>query len=262
MNIKLTAQEKIQVINGEDLFAIMQKVLLREQKIDRDKEHFWIVGLDAGNRILFIELVSLGGVTSATVKPMETFRVAVLKNAVSAILVHNHTSRDLTPSDADKDLTDHLIQVGRILNIPVFDHIIITTEDFLSFQYQGLMDELRRSLKWVPPYEIEERIRAEERRMREEAVRVAEEDGERRGKEEGVREGLRAGRKEGMEMGLQEGEKKGEMRGREEGERKKAIEIARAALARGMDVEVVAEISGLPETEIRKLTISVTAIRN
>ena len=241
MNIKLTAQEKIQVINGEDLFAIMQKVLLREQKIDRDKEHFWIVGLDAGNRILFIELVSLGGVTSATVKPMETFRVAVLKNAVSAILVHNHTSRDLTPSDADKDLTDRLIQVGRILNIPVFDHLIITTEDFLSFQYQGLMDELRRSLKWVPPYEIEERIRAEERRMREEAVRVAEEDGERRGKEEGVREGLRAGRKEGMEMG----ERKGEERGR--------LEVARAALAEGMEIGMVSRISGLLEGEIAQM---------
>nr|VFJ63361.1 MAG: DNA repair protein RadC [Candidatus Kentron sp. DK] len=241
MNIKLTAQEKIQVINGEDLFAIMQKILLRENKIDRDKEHFWIVGLDAGNRILFIELVSLGGVTSATVKPMETFRVAVLKNAVSAILVHNHTSRDLTPSDADKDLTDRLIQVGRILNIPVFDHIIITTEDFLSFQYQGLMDELRRSLKWVPPYEIEERIRAEERRMREEAVRVAEEDGERRGKEEGVREGLRAGRKEGMEMG----ERKGEERGR--------LEVARAALAEGMEIGMVSRISGLLEGEIAQM---------
>ena len=241
MNIKLTAQEKIQVINGEDLFAIMQKILLRENKIDRDKEHFWIVGLDAGNRILFIELVSLGGVTSATVKPMETFRVAVLKNAVSAILVHNHTSRDLTPSDADKDLTDRLIQVGRILNIPVFDHLIITTEDFLSFQYQGLMDELRRSLKWVPPYEIEERIRAEERRIREEAVRVAEEDGERRGKEEGVREGLRAGRKEGMEMG----ERKGEERGR--------LEVARAALAEGMEIGMVSRISGLLEGEIAQM---------
>nr|VFK24347.1 MAG: DNA repair protein RadC [Candidatus Kentron sp. MB]VFK34305.1 MAG: DNA repair protein RadC [Candidatus Kentron sp. MB]VFK76644.1 MAG: DNA repair protein RadC [Candidatus Kentron sp. MB] len=48
----------------------MQKVLLREHKIDRDKEHFRIVGLDADSRILFIKLVVLGGVTSATVKPM------------------------------------------------------------------------------------------------------------------------------------------------------------------------------------------------
>nr|VFK32741.1 MAG: hypothetical protein BECKMB1821I_GA0114274_10362 [Candidatus Kentron sp. MB]VFK77302.1 MAG: hypothetical protein BECKMB1821H_GA0114242_11212 [Candidatus Kentron sp. MB] len=75
MNIRLTKQESIRVINGEDVFAIMQKVLLRENKIDRDKEHFRIVGLDADSRILFIALVVLGGVTSVTVKPMETFRV-------------------------------------------------------------------------------------------------------------------------------------------------------------------------------------------
>nr|VFK59758.1 MAG: RadC-like JAB domain-containing protein [Candidatus Kentron sp. TUN] len=118
MNIRLTAQEKIQVLNGEDLFAIMQKVLLREDKIDRDKEHLWLVGLAADNCILFIELVVLGGVTSLTVKPMEVFRVAVLKNAVSAILVHNHTAADLTPSEADKDLTDRLIQVAESSTFP------------------------------------------------------------------------------------------------------------------------------------------------
>nr|VFK18654.1 MAG: RadC-like JAB domain-containing protein [Candidatus Kentron sp. LFY] len=84
--------------------------------------------------------------------------MAILKNAVGTILVHNHTARDPTPSDADKDLTDRLIQVGRILDIPVLDHFIITTEDFPSFQYQGLMEESRRSSKWVPPYEIEVRI--------------------------------------------------------------------------------------------------------
>ena len=241
MNIKLTAQEKIKVLNGEDIFAIMSKILLREAKIDREKEHFWIVGLDADNRILFIELVSLGSVTSTSAKPMETFRVAVLKNAVSVILVHNHTSRDLTPSDADKDLTDRLIQVGRILNIPVFDHLIITTEDFLSFQYQGLMDELRKSLKWVPPYEIEERIRAEERRMREEAVRVAREEGEREGEGVGMRKGLREGRKEGLEMGREEGLQEGR------------IEVARAALAEGMDIGMVSRISGLSEEKVETL---------
>nr|VFJ93415.1 MAG: DNA repair protein RadC [Candidatus Kentron sp. H]VFK08026.1 MAG: DNA repair protein RadC [Candidatus Kentron sp. H] len=241
MNIELTAQEKIQILNGEDLFAIMQKVLLREEKIDRDKEHLWIVGLAADNRILFIELVVLGGVTSATVKPMEVFRVAVLKNAVSAILVHNHTARDPTPSDADKDLTDRLIQVGRILNIPVFDHLIITTEDFLSFQYQGLMEELRKSLKWVPPYEIELRIRNEELRIREEAVRVAREEGEREGKGMGMREGLRAGRKEGMELGIEKGEKKSKE------------EMAKALLGDGVAIDVISKASGLSETEIRAL---------
>nr|VFJ93171.1 MAG: RadC-like JAB domain-containing protein [Candidatus Kentron sp. LFY] len=84
--------------------------------------------------------------------------MAILKNAVGTILVHNHTAANVTPSDADKDLTDRLIQVGRILDIPAFGHLIITTEAFLSFRFEGLMEESRRSLKWVPPYEIEVRI--------------------------------------------------------------------------------------------------------
>ena len=257
MNIRLSAQEKIQIMNGEDLFAIMSKILLREAKIDREKEHFWIVGLDADNRILFIELVSLGSVTSTSAKPMETFRVAVLKNAVSVILVHNHTANNTIPSDADKDVTDRLIQVGRILHIPVFDHLIITTENYLSFRLEGLMEELAKSLKWVPPYEIEERIRAEERRMREEAVRMAREEGEREGEGIGMRRGLREGRKEGMEIGreegLQDGERKGEERGRKEGERNKAVEMAKALLGNGVAIDVISKASGLSETEIRAL---------
>nr|VFK43009.1 MAG: DNA repair protein RadC [Candidatus Kentron sp. SD]VFK48481.1 MAG: DNA repair protein RadC [Candidatus Kentron sp. SD] len=237
MDIKLIEKDRIKILNSEDLFAIMQKILLREDKIDQGKEHFWIVGLDADSRILFIELVVLGGVTSATVKPMEVFRVAVLKNAVSAILVHNHTASDVIPSDADKDLTDRLIQVGRILHVPVLDHLIITTRQYLSFEAEGLMEELRRSLKWVPPYEIELRIRNEELRIREEAVRAAREEGEREGEGIGMRRGLREGRKEGMEMGREEGR----------------IEVVRLALVEGMEIGTVARISGLTEEEIARL---------
>ena len=156
-------------------------------------------------------------------------------------------------SEADKDLTDRLIQVGRILHVPVLDHLIITTEDFLSFQHQGLMDELRKSLKWVPPYEIEERIRAEEARLREEAVRVAREEGEREGEGIGMRKGLWEGRKEGREMGREEGLQEGKKKGEEKGRKKERIEVARAALAEGMEIGMVARISRLTEEEIKKL---------
>nr|VFK28468.1 MAG: hypothetical protein BECKMB1821G_GA0114241_103719 [Candidatus Kentron sp. MB]VFK32864.1 MAG: hypothetical protein BECKMB1821I_GA0114274_103717 [Candidatus Kentron sp. MB]VFK75931.1 MAG: hypothetical protein BECKMB1821H_GA0114242_103610 [Candidatus Kentron sp. MB] len=66
-----------------------------------------------------------------------------------------------------------------------------------------LMEILRRSLKWAPSYEIIERIRVEEARLRGQTVREAEEDGERRGKEIRMRKGLRAGREEGWEMGIE-----------------------------------------------------------
>nr|VFK28494.1 MAG: DNA repair protein RadC [Candidatus Kentron sp. MB]VFK32880.1 MAG: DNA repair protein RadC [Candidatus Kentron sp. MB]VFK75923.1 MAG: DNA repair protein RadC [Candidatus Kentron sp. MB] len=172
MEIKITEQEKIRVADGQDIFDIMRWILLREERLDQDKEHFQMVGLDVGNRLLFIELIVIGGSYHANIRPVEAFRVSVLKNAVSVILVHNHPGGIVKPSEADKDTTDHLIQVGRILNIRVLDHLIISPETFFSFEMGGLMEALRESLKYVPPYEIADRIKqAEEkeglRRVRE-----------------------------------------------------------------------------------------------
>ena len=177
MKIKLTEQQKIKIINSDDVFQIMQKVLLRENKIDRDKEHFWIVGLSTTNKALFIELVSVGSVKATIVEPMNVFRVAILKNAVKVILVHNHPSEELSPSNGDKDITDRLIQVGRIINIEVIEHLIIAPKSYLSFVDIGLFSELSESLKWVPPYEIVKNIRKEEQKIRKEAVKSAEEKG-------------------------------------------------------------------------------------
>jgi len=54
MNVHLSDEEKIKVLNGNDLYGIIQRILLREEKIDQDREHFWVVGLANSNRILFI----------------------------------------------------------------------------------------------------------------------------------------------------------------------------------------------------------------
>ena len=89
MDIKITEHERIRVIDGQDIYGIMRKILLREEQIDQEKEHFWMVGLDVSRRLLFIELVVIGGAYHANIKPAEAFRVAVWKNATSVVLVHN-----------------------------------------------------------------------------------------------------------------------------------------------------------------------------
>lgn len=152
MIIELPEDHSIKILNAGDLFEIMVHILLREDKIDRDKEHFWVVGLANNQKLLFIELISLGTVSKTLVEPMEVFSVALQKRAVRIILVHNHPSGELKPSDADKDLTDRLIQVGKIVNTPVFDHLIITRKSFLSFKDVDLMGKLELSDKYVPPY--------------------------------------------------------------------------------------------------------------
>lgn len=157
MDISLTEEERIKILNADDLYFIMQKILLREQKIDQNREHFWIIGLENNNRLLFIELISLGSVNKVLVEPMEVFSFALQKRAVKIILVHNHPSGELKPSDQDKDLTDRLIQVGRIVNTPVEDHLIISERSYLSFLDIGLLEQLQQSEKYVPAYELVER---------------------------------------------------------------------------------------------------------
>lgn len=161
MNIELTEAEKIKILTSDDIYGIMQKILLREQKIDQDREHFWIIGLANNLRLLFIELIGLGTVNQVLVNPMEVFSFALQKRAVQIMLCHNHPSGELKPSDADKDTTDRMIQVGRIVNTPVLDHLIISNKSYVSFKNMGLMEELAQSVKYVPPYELVDRIRKE-----------------------------------------------------------------------------------------------------
>jgi len=161
MNVKLTEAEKIKTLNSDDMYGIMQRVLLRENKIDQDREHFWVIGLSNSCRLLFIELISKGTINKTLVEPMEVFSLALQKRAVSIMLVHNHPSGELRPSNADKNITDRLIQVGNIVETVVLDHLIISDKSYISFKDIGLLDELKESTRWVPKYKEEQRIRKE-----------------------------------------------------------------------------------------------------
>ena len=171
MNVKLTDKDKIKVNDSDDVYGIMQRILLRENKIDREKEHFWIIGINQALVILYIELVSMGSVKSVQVEPMNVFRVAILKGASRVIAIHNHPSNAMKPSNADKEITDKLIQVGKIIDIKLEDHLIISPNTYMSFKDIGLMDELEKSIKYVPTYQLIEQIRKEEKAVRVELER-------------------------------------------------------------------------------------------
>ena len=171
MDIKLAKNDKRYIEGTDDVYNIMKNVLLRDNKIDQEKEHFWIVGMNLAGYILYIELIALGSYKSVDVEPMNVFRVAVMKNASRVIAVHNHPSGRLSPSVTDKDITNRLIQVGRILNIEFVDHLIISPFSYTSFRSIGLMDELEKSLKYVPTYQVVEQIRKEEKQIAKEAIK-------------------------------------------------------------------------------------------
>lgn len=165
MNVTLTKSQKIRLLNSTDIYNIMQQVLLREHKIDRNKEHFWTIGLDNASRILYIELISMGTTTSVPVEPMQVFRIAVQKAALQMILVHNHPSGEMKHSKEDVDITDRLIQVGNILGIEVIDHLIISEKTFNSFFDTGLLKQIQESTRFVPSYKQQEQIKKEQQKI-------------------------------------------------------------------------------------------------
>ncbi len=212
MNVNLSKADKIKLLNSKSIYSIMQKILLREEDIEQNKEHFWILGLANNNRLLFVELISLGSVNKTIVEPMEVYSMALQKRAVKIILCHNHPSGELKPSPEDQDITDRLIQVGLIVDLPVLDHLIISDISYLSFVDIGLMEELEKSIKYVPSYAVAQRIRAEMEALMEERIAEAKELATFIAKEE---------------------------------ERLKILAIATALKNSGMEVNAVAEYTGL-----------------
>jgi DNA repair protein RadC len=161
MNIQLNKDQKILIESSDDLARIMRQILMRENKLSRAREHLWTIGLNEEFKMLFVELIAFGIPAKDQVQPTEIYKLPIQKDAKYLYLCHNRKTDDMSAQDDDKALTDRMIQVGRIIGITVFDHIVINAraEDHLSYNAIGLMDELRKSLLWVPAYEQVEMIK-------------------------------------------------------------------------------------------------------
>ncbi len=155
----------------------MRQILLRENRLSRQREHLWTIGLDEEFKMLYVELIAFGIPAKDKVQPMEIYRLPLQKDAKYLCICHNRKTADMSAKPDDKALTDRMIQVGNIVGITVFDHIIINakTEDYLSYQDVGLMDELRKSTAWVPKFEMVKKIKkmAAEEAERKKAVEIA-----------------------------------------------------------------------------------------
>ena len=105
---------------------------------DKAKEHFKLVLLNTRNKVTGVITISIGTLNASLVHPREVFRGAIQGSAASVILVHNHPSEDLEPSEEDIKLTRRMVEAGKIMGIEVLDHIIITRHGFLSLKSKGL----------------------------------------------------------------------------------------------------------------------------
>ena len=133
----IITEQKKSIQHPEEIVKIFRDLLASEHECDQLREHFWVVGLNAKNIIQYIELVSLGTLTSALIHPRETFRFAVMKGVASIIVVHNHPSGDPTPSREDIVVAERLKEAGDILGIKLLDSIIVCDTNHSSLQALG-----------------------------------------------------------------------------------------------------------------------------
>ncbi|ERL03340.1 RadC family protein [Mitsuokella sp. oral taxon 131] len=103
------------------------------------REHFAVLLLDAKHRILGMRNISIGSLTASVVHPREVFQAALRGSAAALILVHNHPSGDPTPSHEDAATTERLVKAGKVMGIPVLDHIVLGRQDFFSMKEHGMM---------------------------------------------------------------------------------------------------------------------------
>lgn len=132
-NQSKTILEK-KIASPQDVADILIPVLR-----DEVKEKFIVVCLNSANKIIRYEVISIGNLNSSIVHPREIFKVAIDNNSANIILVHNHPSGNPEPSSEDITVTKKLVEAGKIMDIQIFDHIIIADQKYVSFVEKRLL---------------------------------------------------------------------------------------------------------------------------
>jgi len=128
----ITKRDKI--TTSKDAFEVFQPLMG-----DLHHEEFWVLFLNRANMIIGKQQISFGGMAGTVADPKIIFKAALDNKASSIILCHNHPSGNLKPSEADMRLTKNLAEAGKVLEISVLDHLIVTQNSFYSFADEGMM---------------------------------------------------------------------------------------------------------------------------
>lgn len=127
--------EKNKISSPKDGFEIIAKYLE-----GADREYLVVMTLDTKNIVNSISTVSIGSLNSSIVHPREVFKTAILSNAASIIIAHNHpSSAELEPSREDINVTNRLKECGKLLGIELLDHLIIGDNTFISLKERGIV---------------------------------------------------------------------------------------------------------------------------
>jgi DNA repair protein RadC len=130
----LKETKSMQVTGSKDAVDIFQPLLG-----DLMHEEFWVLFLNRANRVICKQQISTGGMSGTVADPRMIFKAALDEKAVGIILCHNHPSGNVQPSTADIQLTKNITEAGKVLEIGVLDHLIITQNGFYSFADEGII---------------------------------------------------------------------------------------------------------------------------
>ena len=108
---------------------------------DIDREQFHVLMLDSKNRLIGVNMVSQGSLSSSIVAVREVFKAAIVANSAAIICTHCHPSGDPVPSREDRDCTARLVQAGTVLGIRILDHIVCGDTDYFSFADSGCLQD-------------------------------------------------------------------------------------------------------------------------
>jgi len=134
---KVKASERPKINSSKDAYDIL--INSWDENRIGFIEQFKILLVNRGNRVLGVYEVSTGGVTGTVADPRLIFAAALKANACAIILAHNHPSANLKPSQADEQLTYKIKEGGKLLDIQVLDHLVVSAEGYYSFADEGVI---------------------------------------------------------------------------------------------------------------------------
>jgi DNA repair protein RadC len=124
--------KKQRLLQAKEVYEFMKDELENEKR-----ELLVAIFLDVKGCLICRKIVTIGTLSRTLVHPREVFYFAIRHSASSLILVHNHPSGDPTPSNADRKVTENLIAVGKMMGIPLYDHVIIGHRRYISLRNEG-----------------------------------------------------------------------------------------------------------------------------
>jgi len=126
--------ERVKLLTSKNGYDYIKGTLL-----DLPYEEFWVLHLNRANYITYKTMISRGGVVGTVADTRLIFKSAIEQLSTAIIICHNHPSGNLKPSDQDIQLTKRLVETGKIMEIPVLDHLIVTDNGYFSFADEGMI---------------------------------------------------------------------------------------------------------------------------